>query len=104
MANGIRKSEHNGAKNGGGAWMKREDAKHQSNRVRREDDKVLVEDVHMGDWLRVGPQAVEEVLIAHNTDNPCAVARAMRDAGQKGAPIFKSLIEACREYRKEQGR
>jgi hypothetical protein len=106
MANAIKKSEHNGPKNGGGAWMKREDAKHQGNRVRREDDKaaVLVEDVHMGDWLRVGPRAVEEVLISHNTDNPCAVAREMRDAGQKDAPIFRSLIAACREYRKEQGR
>ena len=39
MANAIRKSEHNGAKNGGGAWMKRHEAKEQSNRVRRENDK-----------------------------------------------------------------
>jgi hypothetical protein len=58
----------------------------------------------MGDWLRVGPKAVEEVLITHKTDNPCTVAREMRDAGQKGAPIFKSLIAACRKYREEQGR
>lgn len=68
------------------------------------DRPVLVEDVHQGDWLRVGPRAVEEALISHKTDNPCAVAKAMLDAGQKDAPIFKSLIAACREYRAGQGR
>ena len=68
------------------------------------DRPILVEDVHMGDWLRVGPKAVEELLISRGTDNPCAVAREMRDNGQGKAPIFKSLIDACREYRKKQGR
>lgn len=39
MANRIKKSEHNGAKNGGGAWETRENAKAMSNKVRRENDK-----------------------------------------------------------------
>jgi len=68
------------------------------------DRPVLIEDVHMGDWLRTGPSAVEESLISHKTDNPCAVAKEMLEAGQKKAPIFKSLLTACREYRKAQGR
>jgi len=68
------------------------------------DRPVLVEDLWQGDWLRVGPKAVEELLISHGTDNPCAVAREMRDNGQTQAPIFKSLIDACRAYRKKQGR
>lgn len=41
MAHSIKKSEHNGAKNGGGAWMKRIDAKKESNKVRRANDKVI---------------------------------------------------------------
>jgi hypothetical protein len=35
------KTEHNGAKNGGGAWMKRADAKKNSNRVRRSVDREV---------------------------------------------------------------
>lgn len=33
------KTEHNGAKNGGGHWGKREEAKKLSNHQRREEDK-----------------------------------------------------------------
>ncbi len=35
------KTEHNGAKNGGGAWMKRADAKKFSNKARRAAGKKL---------------------------------------------------------------
>lgn len=37
------KTEHNGAKNGGGAWMRRADAKKISKRARRAADKVAVQ-------------------------------------------------------------
>ncbi|MHA2067270.1 MAG: hypothetical protein ACXABY_23125 [Candidatus Thorarchaeota archaeon] len=33
------KTEHSGAKNGGGYWGKREEAKKVSNKARRENDK-----------------------------------------------------------------
>ena len=49
----------------------------------------------MGDWLKT----VDELLVAHGTDDPCAVARAMRDAGQTKAPIFRRLVQACKEHR-----
>lgn len=39
MAFRIVKTEHNGAKNGGGAWMTRREAKTMSNRRRRQNDK-----------------------------------------------------------------
>ncbi|MDN3922371.1 hypothetical protein [Roseateles violae] len=35
MAYKVRKTEHNGAKNGGGHWGKRLEAKRQSSRARR---------------------------------------------------------------------
>jgi hypothetical protein len=38
----VVKTEHSGAKNGGGAWMKREDAKRQSNKARRSNDRKEV--------------------------------------------------------------
>ncbi len=38
------KTEHNGAKNGGGAWTCREDAKKLSNIKRRINDKVAIEE------------------------------------------------------------
>lgn len=40
MAFRIVKTEHNGAKNGGGAWMTRREAKEHSNRRRRQNDKL----------------------------------------------------------------
>jgi hypothetical protein len=43
MANEIVKSEHAGPKNGGGAWMARAEAKRQSNRRRRLNDRRLAE-------------------------------------------------------------
>ena len=39
MGNGVEKTEHNGAKNGGGAWMRRVDAKRLSKIARRQNDK-----------------------------------------------------------------
>lgn len=42
MANEIKKTEHNGAKNGGGAWMARAEAKKQSKRARRLNGKRVV--------------------------------------------------------------
>jgi hypothetical protein len=38
------KTEHNGAKNGGGAWMTRAEAKKVSKRERRQTDKRVVVD------------------------------------------------------------
>lgn len=35
------KTEHNGAKNGGGYWGKREVAKHVSSRIRRQRDRAV---------------------------------------------------------------
>jgi len=47
MAFGIRKTEHVGGKNGGGgAWGYRADVKRASDRVRRADDRKVVEE----DW------------------------------------------------------
>jgi hypothetical protein len=41
MANQANKTEHSGAKKGKGAyWGRKKSAKHESNKVRREDDKV----------------------------------------------------------------
>lgn len=37
--------DHNGAKNGGGAWMKREDAKAFTKKVRRANDKRAVKEM-----------------------------------------------------------
>jgi hypothetical protein len=43
MAGGAKKTEHAGAKKGRGAyWGRKADAKHESNRVRREDAKQAV--------------------------------------------------------------
>lgn len=45
MAERAKKTEHSGAKHGNGAyWGRKVDAKDESNRVRREDDKRAVED------------------------------------------------------------
>lgn len=57
---------------------------------------VLVEDMYQADWLRVGPRAVLELFISLKTSDPCAIARQMRDDGQMKAPIFESVIDACR--------
>lgn len=40
MGYGRIKAEHTGAKNGGGAWMTRADAKQTAKRKRRQADKV----------------------------------------------------------------
>lgn len=42
MSNGIKKTEHNGAKNGGGYWGKRREAKLLSNRARRLQSREIV--------------------------------------------------------------
>ena len=42
MANAKLKTEHNGAKNGGGAWDTRFNAKKASRKARRSNDKRLV--------------------------------------------------------------
>lgn len=47
------KTEHAGAKNGGGAWMTRAEAKLASNRRRRETEKKLV----LGALMQHAPQA-----------------------------------------------
>jgi hypothetical protein len=44
MAFKVRKTEHAGAKNGGGHWGHRLDAKHQSSRRRRIADKRACKD------------------------------------------------------------
>lgn len=36
------KTEHSGAKNGGGYWGTREEAKEKSNKIRRQHDKKIV--------------------------------------------------------------
>jgi hypothetical protein len=36
------KTEHNGAKNGGGYWGKRAEAKRVSNKIRRADEKKML--------------------------------------------------------------
>lgn len=40
MANSVVKTEHAGAKNGGGYWGPRAEAKHESNRTRRVNDRT----------------------------------------------------------------
>ncbi|XDD54345.1 hypothetical protein AB3N62_00605 [Leptospira sp. WS4.C2] len=42
MANKVKKSEHNGAKNGGGFWGRRTEAKQMSNKQRRNDTKEII--------------------------------------------------------------
>ena len=42
MANRARKSEHSGAKSGGGHWGTRQEAKRFSKKVRRTNDKKAV--------------------------------------------------------------
>jgi hypothetical protein len=49
MAHGARKTEHSGAKNGGGHWGKRAEAKAGSTRRRREDGKLLIRQDSPGD-------------------------------------------------------
>lgn len=44
MAYEVKKSEHVGAKNGGGFWGTRFDAKSESSRIRRLQGKALVRD------------------------------------------------------------
>jgi hypothetical protein len=39
---GAKKTEHNGAKNGGGAWCKRVDAKLASRKRRRRNSKAII--------------------------------------------------------------
>jgi len=50
------KTEHNGAKNGGGFWGKRAEAKRISNKIRRAAEKRIVmlasEPSLMKDWLK----------------------------------------------------
>jgi hypothetical protein len=50
------KTEHNGAKNGGGHWGKRDEAKRISKKIRRADDKISItlisESSLEKDWLR----------------------------------------------------
>ncbi len=41
MGSNKTKTEHNGAKNGGGFWGKREEAKLRSRKKRRQEDKKL---------------------------------------------------------------
>ena len=45
MANEVKKTEHNGAKHGNGFWGKKADAKKQSKKLRRCNDK---QDVQQG--------------------------------------------------------
>ncbi len=42
MAYRVTKTEHTGAKKGAGFWGPKAEAKHQSNRIRRRDDTVVV--------------------------------------------------------------
>ena len=44
------KTEHAGAKNGGGAWMTRAEAKENARRRRRQIDKQTAGDVLLDDW------------------------------------------------------
>ena len=50
------KTEHNGAKNGGGFWGKRAEAKRISNKIRRADEKKILtltsESSLEKDWFR----------------------------------------------------
>lgn len=49
MAHGAKKTEHAGAKKGCGAyWGRKVAAKQESNRQRREDDKVLIVEENSG--------------------------------------------------------
>lgn len=43
MANRITKTEHNGAKNGGGAWETRANAKQMSKKQRRVNDRIATQ-------------------------------------------------------------
>lgn len=44
------KTEHAGAKNGGGAWMTRAEAKENARRRRRQIDKQTAGDALLDDW------------------------------------------------------
>ena len=44
------KTEHAGAKNGGGAWMNRAEAKETARRRRRQIDKQAIGDGPLDDW------------------------------------------------------
>lgn len=46
------KTEHAGAKNGGGAWATREEAKQLSNKIRRQSDKDAVDERKWPDDFR----------------------------------------------------
>ncbi|KKK54778.1 hypothetical protein LCGC14_3081270 [marine sediment metagenome] len=60
---------------------------------------TVVEDTRMGDWLRVGPRGIVELLIAHKTKSVCKLAAVMKEAGQDGAPIYKEVLAMCEERR-----
>lgn len=59
MAWNVRRTEHCGAKNGGGHWGSRRDAKDGSKRRRREADKALLRSIYREDALE-RPSAVNE--------------------------------------------
>jgi rubrerythrin len=63
MAYGVRKTEHGGAKNGGGYRGSRVEAKVESKTIRRRNDEVAIrEEVEMNQWYcfecrtRLGPK------------------------------------------------
>ncbi|KKK65085.1 hypothetical protein LCGC14_2977700 [marine sediment metagenome] len=65
----------------------------------REGLTTLIEDVKMGDWLRVGPRGIAELLIAHKLKSVCRLAEEMKKTGQDGAPIYKEVVAMCKERR-----
>lgn len=48
LGTGTKKTEHNGAKNGGGAWCKRLDAKREAKRLRRIEDRRVARVASLG--------------------------------------------------------
>jgi len=60
---------------------------------------MLVEDPKMADWLRAGKRGIVELLISHRTKSVCKLAAIMKETGQEGAPIYKEVVEMCREKR-----
>jgi len=67
----IRKTDHSGAKNGGGAWCARAVAKAESSRVRR----------RVGDLLAVS-EGVGGYLADASADRPAAVSPSQRVSGE----------------------
>jgi hypothetical protein len=63
------KTEHAGAKNGGGFWGRREEAKTRSRSARRQQDKAIVRVINSDEWC-----------LAMELEGQCPYVRVSKDS------------------------